>query len=164
VPLSVNVPIEGFSPPISLKVPLLVSAPVTFKDWPLRSSVVSLVRLADFSAPPNANVSGSNGAVGGLVGLNGSSANISDSYSTGRVSGISGVGGLVGENFRGYISNSNSSANVSGSGQAIGGLVGGSSGTITTTDSCNTEGISDRTIITSRQPTCTKTSYTSYTM
>jgi len=78
-----------------------------------------------------ATVSGSNGAVGGLVGLNGSSANISDSYSTGRVSGISGVGGLVGENFRGYISNSNSSANVSGSGQAIGGLVGGSSGTIT---------------------------------
>jgi hypothetical protein len=71
------------------------------------------------------NVSGSN-FVGGLVGLHGSGASgeglISNSYSTGTVSGYFYVGGLVGGR-TGTINNSYSKANVSGT-EYVGGLVG----------------------------------------
>jgi filamentous hemagglutinin family protein len=73
----------------------------------------------------NGNITG-NGFVGGLVGYNYSAlaaASISNSYSTGAVSGYSEVGGLVGEN-RGSISNSYSAAMITGTGNYYGGLVG----------------------------------------
>jgi flagellin-like protein len=68
--------------------------------------------------------------VGGLVGSN-SNGNISNSYSTGNVTGYStgnvtgesfDVGGLIGNNYKGNISNSYSTGNVSGE-QEVGGLV-----------------------------------------
>ncbi|MCS6955333.1 MAG: hypothetical protein NZM44_03145, partial [Candidatus Calescibacterium sp.] len=59
--------------------------------------------------------------MGGLAGYN--SGTISNSYSTGSVSGGYSVGGLVGDNL-GTISNSYSTSNVSG-GEGVGGLVGG---------------------------------------
>jgi PKD repeat protein len=61
--------------------------------------------------------------VGGLVGFNYGS--ISNSYTTGSVSGDSNVGGLVGTNYAG-ISNSHSTADVSGY-LNTGGLIGGNS-------------------------------------
>ena len=65
--------------------------------------------------------------VGGLVGY--SSGTISNSYSSGAVSGSSYVGGLVGNNNGGTISNSYSSGSVSGSSN-VGGLVGSNYGTL----------------------------------
>jgi len=65
------------------------------------------------------DVSG-NHTVGGLVGYN--RGTVSDSYSTGRVTGAVVVGGLVGAN-RGVVSDSHSSGCVSGDEQ-VGGLVG----------------------------------------
>jgi hypothetical protein len=67
--------------------------------------------------------------VGGLVG--GSWATVSNSYSTGSVTGSWQVGGLVGGTFWGsYVSNSYSTADVTGYSQHVGGLVGGSWGTV----------------------------------
>lgn len=74
--------------------------------------------------------SGIANSIGGLVGEN--YGEISDSYATGSVNGISNAGGLVGYN-NGEISGSNSSADVSASENSyyIGGLVGfNDSGTI----------------------------------
>ena len=65
---------------------------------------------------------GSDNAAGALVGYN-FGGEISHSYSTGHVSGLSGVGGLVGFNHGGRVSHSYSSARVSGD-WAVGGLVG----------------------------------------
>jgi hypothetical protein len=48
---------------------------------------------------------------------------VSDSYSTGKVTGNHVVGGLVGDNMKGTVNNSYSSGSVSGSGE-VGGLVG----------------------------------------
>ncbi|WP_321777357.1 GLUG motif-containing protein [Sulfurimonas sp.] len=62
-----------------------------------------------------------NYTTGGLVGLN--VGTISNSYSTGSVSGAASIGGLVGYNDRGTISNSYSTRSVSGA-ASIGGLVG----------------------------------------
>jgi len=68
------------------------------------------------------NVSGDN-KVGGLVGI--SNGTVSNSYSTGNVTGESDyVGGLVGNNSNGNISNSYSTGNVTGENRNVGGLVG----------------------------------------
>ena len=59
--------------------------------------------------------------VGGLVGINDGA--VSNSCSTGSVTGDEDVGGLVGQNHRGNVSNSYSTGNVTGE-EAVGGLVG----------------------------------------
>ena len=59
--------------------------------------------------------------VGGLVGK--SYGTVSNSYSTSSVSGYDYVGGLVGQNHRGNVRNSYSTDNVTGE-EAVGGLVG----------------------------------------
>ncbi len=64
--------------------------------------------------------------VGGLLGEN--SGTVSNSYSTGTVSGDRRVGGLLGEN-SGTVSNSYSTGTVSGD-RRVGGLVGENSGTV----------------------------------
>jgi hypothetical protein len=70
------------------------------------------------------NVTGVNVYVGGLVGFN-NEGNISNSYSTGNVTGEKGyVGGLVGQNDEGKILNSYSTGNVTGESYDVGGLVG----------------------------------------
>ena len=75
------------------------------------------------------NVSGTVGMVGGLVGKN--TDTVSNSYSTAGVSGVVNAGGLVGDNWRGTVSNSYSIGNVIGS-SCVGGLVAYSNnGTIT---------------------------------
>jgi hypothetical protein len=66
------------------------------------------------------NVSGED-MVGGLVGLN--EGPVSNSYSTGNVTGDNWVGGLVGSNSEGTVSNSYSTGNVTGN-NMVGGLVG----------------------------------------
>ena len=60
-------------------------------------------------------------SVGGLVGIN--SGKISNSYTTGSVSGTNFIGGLVGYKSNGSISNSYATASVSGT-TYVGGLVG----------------------------------------
>jgi len=75
------------------------------------------------------NVSGTVGMVGGLLGKN--TATVSSSYSTASVSGVVNVGGLVGDNWRGTVINSYSTGNVIGS-SCVGGLVAYSNnGTVT---------------------------------
>jgi len=64
--------------------------------------------------------------VGSLVGVN--LGNVSNSHSTGSVTGIASVGGLVGSNL-GTVSNSYSTGNVT-SDNGVGGLMGGNSGTV----------------------------------
>jgi hypothetical protein len=64
--------------------------------------------------------------IGGLVGLN--KGTVSNSYSTGSLSGVSWVGGLVGQN-GGTVSNSYSTGSVT-SDSGAGGLVGGNTGTV----------------------------------
>jgi hypothetical protein len=59
--------------------------------------------------------------VGGLVGINDGA--VTNSCSTGSVTGDEDVGGLVGQNHRGNVSNSYSTGNVTGE-EAVGGLVG----------------------------------------
>ena len=72
----------------------------------------------------HANVTGAN-VTGALVGRLLSYANVSNTFSTGRVTGINDVGGLVGFNgsSNGSLTNSFSTANVSGL-NIVGGLVG----------------------------------------
>ncbi|MGB6872667.1 MAG: GLUG motif-containing protein [Dehalococcoidia bacterium] len=74
----------------------------------------------------DADVTG-NWGVGGLVGIN--EGTVSNSYSTGSVTGASRVGGLVGLNGEGAVSNSYSTGNVTGDDQ-VGGLVGSNYGTV----------------------------------
>jgi len=75
-------------------------------------------------------VNGTGGNVGGLVGNN-HHGNISNSYSTGTVSGENKVGGLLGYNYRGTITTSYSTGTVTGN-YYVGGLVGcGVTGNIT---------------------------------
>jgi hypothetical protein len=88
------------------------------------------------------NVTGESYTVGGLVGDN--EGNISNSYSTGNVTGNRNVGGLVGTN-DGNISNSYSTGNVSGE-DIVGGVVGenGGDGNISNSYSTgNVTGVSD---------------------
>ncbi|MHC4498972.1 MAG: GLUG motif-containing protein, partial [Planctomycetota bacterium] len=69
--------------------------------------------------------------VGGLLGINGDDGRISNCYSTGSVAGDNYVGGLVGLNREGTISNSYSTGSILG-GHRVGGLVGWNlEGTIT---------------------------------
>ena len=70
----------------------------------------------------NISITGSGSYVGGLVGDN-YRGNVSNCYSSGDVTGYSGVGGLVGDNYRGNVSNCYSSGNVTGD-DSVGGLVG----------------------------------------
>jgi hypothetical protein len=67
------------------------------------------------------NVTGELFHVGGLVGRN--YGTFSNSYSTGNVTGDNRVGGLIGHNSNGNISNSYSTGNVTGE-KRVGGLVG----------------------------------------
>ena len=66
------------------------------------------------------NVSGAVGMVGGLVGKN--SGTVSNSYSTASVSSVVNAGGLVGDNWDGTVINSYSTSSVLGS-SCVGGLV-----------------------------------------
>jgi len=66
------------------------------------------------------NVSGTVGMVGGLVGKNADT--VSNSYSTAGVSGVVNAGGLVGDNWHGTVINSYSTGTVIGS-SCVGGLV-----------------------------------------
>ncbi len=66
------------------------------------------------------NVSGTVGMVGGLVGKN--SGNLSKSYSTAYVNGMVNAGGLVGDNWDGTVSDSYSTGRVAGY-SCVGGLV-----------------------------------------
>jgi len=62
------------------------------------------------------------GYVGGLVGYN--KGNVSNSYVTGEVSGVSFIGGLVGLSLEGDVKTSYATSDVSGMGWDVGGLVG----------------------------------------
>ena len=73
------------------------------------------------------SVSGSGDYAGGLVGIN--YGTVSNSYSTGSVSGDYIVGGLIGYNLYGTVSRSYSTGSVSGD-NTVGGLVGESYGTV----------------------------------
>ena len=74
------------------------------------------------------SVTGIDLAVGGLVGAN--RGTVSNSYFTGSVTGNEGVGGLVGINdYDDYVSNSYSTGNVTGN-DNVGGLVGTNYGTV----------------------------------
>jgi hypothetical protein len=72
-------------------------------------------------------VSGTGGAVGGLVGED--AGTITSCYATGKVIGVSGIGGLCGSH-SGTISQSSASGAVTGSGDSVGGLIGGNDGPI----------------------------------
>jgi hypothetical protein len=74
----------------------------------------------------NADVTG-NTYVGGLMG--GNVGTVSNSYSTGSVTGVEWVGSLVGFNKEGTVSNSYSAGNVTGD-VGVGGLAGGNVGTV----------------------------------
>jgi hypothetical protein len=81
----------------------------------------------------NVDVTG-HGAVGGLIGFCVVDGTVSNSYSTGEVSGNGGyVGGLIGAN-QGAVSNSYSTSKVSGS-NYVGGLVGVDQGTVSNSHS-----------------------------
>ena len=79
------------------------------------------------------SITGNSGVVGGLIGSNGGT--VSSSYSTCSVNGISStIGGLVGFNSgNGNISKSFATGNVTSSSSQIGGLVGSNSGSIANT-------------------------------
>ncbi|MEA3286683.1 MAG: GLUG motif-containing protein, partial [Candidatus Marinimicrobia bacterium] len=71
------------------------------------------------------SVTGSGDYVGGLVGYNYGNSTVSNSYSTGSVTGDDFVGGLVGWNYwASTVENSYSTGSVTGSGDYVGGLVG----------------------------------------
>jgi FlaG/FlaF family flagellin (archaellin) len=91
----------------------------------------------------NVNITGEE-EVGGLVGFN-YKGTVSNSYSTGNVTGESySVGGLVGFNYKGTVSNSYSTGNVTGESYSVGGLVGDNEGTVSNSYSTgNVTGESD---------------------
>ena len=72
-------------------------------------------------------VAGDDIYVGGLVGFNGRTSTVSNSYSAGSATGYEKVGGLVGENYYGIGNKSYSTADVTGD-RWVGGLVGDNSG------------------------------------
>lgn len=88
----------------------------------LREATIDSVWLTDVQ------VNGSNfvGALVGAVQKVGTDGitNISNSYSTGSVSGGNYIGGLIGRNFEGNISNSYSESDVSSTGSPTGGFIG----------------------------------------
>jgi hypothetical protein len=81
--------------------------------------------------------------VGGLVGYARNSSAVSNSYFTGTVTGDSNVGGLVGRNMD-TVSNSYSNGNVSGTGWAVGGLAGVNNGNVS--DSYATGSVTGHTV------------------
>jgi uncharacterized repeat protein (TIGR02543 family) len=81
--------------------------------------------------------------VGGLVGYARNSSAVSNSYFTGTVTGDSNVGGLVGRNMD-TVSNSYSNGNVSGTGWAVGGLAGVNNGNVS--DSYATGSVTGNTV------------------
>ncbi|MDT3721878.1 GLUG motif-containing protein, partial [Pseudomonas oryzihabitans] len=96
-----------------------------------RGNVGGLVGVNSHGTISNASVTGSvssSSVAGGLVGYNGGT--ISNAYATGSVSGTDGyVGGLVGVNNQGTIGNAYATGSVSGA-YYVGGLVGYNDGTI----------------------------------
>jgi len=72
-------------------------------------------------------VAGDDIYVGGLLGFNGRTSTVSNSYSAGSATGYEKVGGLVGENYYGIVNKSYSTADVTGD-RWVGGLVGDNSG------------------------------------
>jgi hypothetical protein len=87
------------------------------------------------------NITGSNGYVGGLVGNN--SGNVTQCYSSGKVSGYSSVGGLMGNNGGGWWGNVGSVFNCYSTGQVngdrnVGGLIGSNGGNVTACYSTST--------------------------
>ena len=87
------------------------------------------------------NVTGSGNDVGGVIGDNGSGGKVTTSYNTGKVSGNAYVGGVVGDNSSGTVETSSNMGSVTGSGNDVGGVVGdNSSGTVET--SYNTRSVS----------------------
>jgi hypothetical protein len=89
------------------------------------------------SSSSTGTVSGTGDCVGGLVGSN--SGSITSSSGTGAVSGTNLVGGLVGSNsYDGRINTSYSTGTVGGTGDSVGGLVGGNSGSMTSSSSTST--------------------------
>ncbi|MDD5057532.1 MAG: GLUG motif-containing protein [Sideroxydans sp.] len=94
--------------------------------------VGSLVGYRHGGATVNSFSSGSVSGVstvGGLIGENDASGQISNNYSTCSVSGTATAGGLIGSNFSSTVNDSHSTGNVTG-GYRVGGLAGYSSGTI----------------------------------
>ncbi len=81
----------------------------------------------------NANITGQN-ATGGLAGL-ANNGTITNAYATGSVTGSSMVGGLVGTISGSTITNSYATVDVIGSGNEVGGLVGGAYATSTIANS-----------------------------
>ena len=92
----------------------------------------------------NANITGTGNYVGGLVGyLEGNKIN--NSHASGSVSGSSYVGGLVGRfnyDYYGNIDNSYSNANITGTGNYVGGLVGYADSSTTIRNSSATGNVS----------------------
>jgi filamentous hemagglutinin family protein len=86
------------------------------------------------------SVSGVN-VIGGLVGYN-DGGMVSTSYATGPVSGDEILGGLVGYTLGGTISNSHATGTVTGSGNVVGGLVGGIYGDAVVSNSYATGAVS----------------------
>ena len=87
------------------------------------------------------SVSGTGYYVGGLVGYNTNGGTVKYSYSTGSVSGGGLVGGLVGYNTNGgTVTDSYSTGSVKGTGYYVGGLVGYNTGTVS--DSYSTGSVS----------------------
>lgn len=81
----------------------------------------------------NGLVTGLGDRVGGLVGWNKMGGLIdSGSYTPSTISGVNYVGGLVGYNENGTVQNSNVATDVTGTGSRVGGLIGFSSGTVST--------------------------------
>jgi len=70
------------------------------------------------------HVTSSGHLVGGLVGKNGVSSVIVDSYSQGQVFGLHHIGGLVGENYKGQVKYCYSTSSVAGTKSSGGGLIG----------------------------------------
>ena len=108
-----------------------------------RNFVAGLVGVGNYATISNSystgTVTGQDDYVAGLVGV-GRSATISNSYSTGTVTGQgNNVGGLVGSGYSATISNSYSTGTVTGQGSYVGGLVGsGYSATISNSYSTGT--------------------------
>lgn len=91
-------------------------------------SLVGVNRGTVSNSYSTGSVSGINWA-GGLVGFNFEGATVGNSYSTGSVTSTDGAGGLAGGNV-GTVSNSYATGSVSGSG-GVGGLLGANNGTVT---------------------------------
>jgi len=121
----------------------------TISNWSFNSSFFYNVGLFGWLARggrvtrvgvENVEITGASFFVGGLVGANWEGT-VSNSYSTGSISGYAYVGGLVGANWEGTVSNSYSTCRVSGD-DDVGGLVGYNNEEGTVSDSYSTGSVS----------------------